>query len=208
MSGRPWTADEDATVTRLYATTPTDTIAAQIGRTPRAVYMRADLHGLKKSAAYLASPEARRWDGKRGGATRFKAGHETWNAGRKGWQAGGRSTQTQFRPGQMPTNHKPVGYERVTAEGYRERKIAEPKTFRAVHVLLWEEYLGPMPKGCAVIFKNRDKTDIRIDNLALVTRAELMRRNSYHNRYPKEIARLIQLRGALNRQINKREQQA
>lgn len=189
---------------RMYANTPTEGIAAQLGRTPRAVYMRADLHGLKKSPEYLASPAARRWDGKRGGATRFKSGHDSWNAGKKGWQAGGRSAETRFRPGQMPTNHKPVGYERVTAEGYRERKIAEPKTFRAVHVLLWEEHLGPTPKGCAIIFKNRDKTDIRIDNLALVTRSELMRRNSYHNRYPKEIGLVIQLRGALQRQINKR----
>jgi hypothetical protein len=34
-----------------------------------------------------------------------------------------------------------------------------------------------------------------------MSRAESMRRNSYHN-YPKELAQLIQLRGALNRKIN------
>ena len=43
---------------------------------------------------------------------------------------------------------------------------------------------------------------------SLMTRAELMKRNSYHNRYPKEVARLVQLRGAVTRQINKRSNQA
>lgn len=35
-----------------------------------------------------------------------------------------------------------------------------------------------------------------------------MRRNSYHTRYPKEIGLVIQLKGALQRQINKRERDA
>jgi len=35
-----------------------------------------------------------------------------------------------------------------------------------------------------------------------------MRRNSYHTRYPKEVAQLIQLKGALNRKINRRSRQA
>ena len=38
----------------------------------------------------------------------------------------------------------------------------------------------------------------------MVTRAELMRRNSVHNRGP-EIARIHQLKGAIMRQINKRK---
>jgi hypothetical protein len=208
MSGRPWTDDEDETVRLNYANYPTFLIAFLLGRSDRAVYQRALDLGLKKSREYLAGPHAWRWDGKRGGATRFKPGHASWNKGRKGWRAGGRSAETRFRPGQMPTNHKPVGYERVNADGYRERKVAEPKTFRAVHVLLWQEHLGPVPQGFAVIFKNGNKADIRIDNLALVSRADLMRRNSYHNRYPKEIALAIQLKGALQRQINKRERAA
>jgi hypothetical protein len=45
---------------------------------------------------------------------------------------------------------------------------------------------------------------ITLGRLELISRAENMRRNSYHTRYPKEVAQLIQLRGALNRQINKR----
>ena len=50
--------------------------------------------------------------------------------------------------------------------------------------------------------KTTDPARITADGLELVTRAELMRRNSYHNNYPKEVALLIQLKGALNRKIN------
>ncbi len=55
-----------------------------------------------------------------------------------------------------------------------------------------------------VCFIDGNKQNLSLDNLALLSRSDLMRLNSYHNRYPKEIARLIQLRGALMRQINKR----
>ncbi|MGH8431787.1 MAG: HNH endonuclease signature motif containing protein, partial [Solimonas sp.] len=86
----------------------------------------------------------------------------------------------------------------VTDTGYT------PDDYVEVHRLLWEEHFGPIPAGHTVVFRNRDKTNTRIDNLELITRAELMRRNSYHNNYPKEIGRVIQLRGQIVRQINKR----
>ncbi len=56
----------------------------------------------------------------------------------------------------------------------------------------------------AVAFKDGNKQNIALDNLELVSRADLMKRNSYHN-YGKEIAQLVQLKGAVTRQINKRE---
>lgn len=40
-----------------------------------------------------------------------------------------------------------------------------------------------------------------------MTRAELMRRNSLHTNYPPQLVSLVQLRGALNRQINRRKQE-
>lgn len=72
-----------------------------------------------------------------------------------------------------------------------------------MHLLLWEEVHGQIPDGHALVFKDGDKTHITLDNLELITRAELMRRNSIQ-RYGKEIASLVQLRGVLLRQINRR----
>lgn len=211
---RFWTPDEDATVKRLYADMPTADLAEKLKRTPRSVYQRAELHGLKKSAAYLASEASSRWDGKRGGATRFQAGHSTWNKGTH-WNAGGRSVETQFKKGHLSgaaaAKLQPVGATRI-ADGQLQRKVNEdlPYMRRWVSVarLVWEGANGPIPAGQLVVFKpgmaTVTESEITLDRLELVTRAENMRRNSYHTRYPKELARLIQLRGAMNRQINKR----
>ena len=108
---------------------------------------------------------------------RFEKGMVPYNKGMKRGSLPGQ-VATQFKKGHMPHNHKPVGSERVSRDGYIERKIAEPKTWRAVHVLNWEAVHGPVPKGHVVIFKNGDKTNPDISNLLLVTRAELARMNN------------------------------
>lgn len=73
--------------------------------------------------------------------------------------------------------------------------------------MIWEAEHGPLPAGKFVVFADRNQKNFDPSNLVAVTRSENMRRNTYH-RYPKEVARLIQLRGALNRQIHKRERHA
>lgn len=217
-------SDADLAVLRArYPHEPTRELAKDLGRGERAVYQQALKIGLRKTREYLASPIAGRWDGKRGGATRFKPGHESWNKGVKGSSGTHPNCRpTQFKPGQRQgvavKLWKPVGTERISKDGYLERKVAEldatgltpveanrgrQRLWRAVHVLVWEEANGPLPKGHAVVFRNGDRTDRRLENLECVTRKELMLRNSYH-RYPQPIPKLIQLRGALNRQVNKR----
>jgi hypothetical protein len=212
---RFWTPAEDAEVRRLYPFAPTERVARKLARTVLATSQRAQNLGLKKSAAYLASPAAcrlRRGDNV-GAASRFLPGHVPANKGlrRPGWGPG-RMKQTQFKKGERRgrANHvyKPVGFERISKDGYLERKVNEDLPFqrrwRAVHLLVWEEVNGPLPKGHAVAFINRDKRDIRLENLTLITRRELMRRNSLHN-LPKPLPQVIQLLGALNRKIRRRE---
>lgn len=106
----------------------------------------------------------------------FEKGHTPHNKGKKTGSYLG-MIPTQFKKGHTPHNHKPVGSERVTRDGYLERKIAEPNKWRAVHILNWEKVHGPVPKGHCVIFKNRDTKNPDIKNLLLVTRAELARMN-------------------------------
>lgn len=215
VSRRFWTADEDALVRARYPQEPTARLAVDLTRSVRSVYQHALKLALKKSAAYLASPEAcrlRKGDG-RGGSTRFPTGYATWNKGlrRPGWGPG-RMKATQFakghgRTGIAATVWKPIGTERITKDGYRERKVNNDLPlkgrWRLVHLEEWEAANGPLPKGHALTFRNGDKADIRLDNLALVTRAALMQRNSVHN-YPPALASAIQLLGALNRQLRTR----
>lgn len=209
---RRWTEQELETLRTMYADTKTATLAVLLGRTERAVYMAADTLGLKKSAAYLASPEACRLrrGAHVGAATQFRPGQEPWNKGTN-FTAGGRSAETRFKPGNKPHTWHPLGHERLSKEGYLQRKMADTgctrKDYVPVHHLVWKDAGREIPPGHALTFRDGNKRNFALENLELVARADLMRRNSYHN-YPKEVAQAIQLRGALNRKINRLTKEA
>lgn len=213
MKRHQWTAAEVSVLIETYPHIPTEWLAQVLKLDLQQVYHKAASLGIKKSEAYLASEFAcrlRRGD-QVGAGTRFRKGQQSWNKG-KPHPARGRSAETQFKPGERRgvavDLYKPIGSERISKDGYRQRKINDDfppqRRWRAVHLIEWEAINGPVPAGHALVFKDGDKTNITLDNLELITRAELMRRNSYHQ-YPKPIARVIQLRGAITRQINKRE---
>lgn len=100
----------------------------------------------------------------------FEKGREPANKGIKGWQAGGRSNQTQFRKGNVPHNHQPVGTEVIDRDGYRKVKIAEPNQWAFVHRLVWEQQNGSIPKDKFVRFLDGDKENCGIENLTLIDR--------------------------------------
>lgn len=124
----------------------------------------------------------------------------------KGLQMGGE--KTQFKKGNRPHTWVPVGSERITKDGIRQRKVSDtghgPRDWRSVHSIVWEQHHGPIPAGHLVVFKDRDRTNIVIENLELITRGENARRNSIHN-LPPEIKGAIYAVTALKRGI-KREQ--
>lgn len=209
------TKEQEAILINRYPDTSTGKIADLLGLPVHTVYAKANKLGLKKSAAYLASPAAcrlRRGDNV-GADNRFQKGHATWNKGMKGLKIGGEATQFKkgHRGGRAVEVYQPIGAERISKDGYLQRKINDDmplqKRWRGVHIIVWEEANGPLPAGHAVTFKDGNKQNIALENLELLTRAELMARNTIHN-YPKEIAELVQLRGAITRQINKRERNA
>lgn len=207
-----WTAADLRALRKRYPNEPTAGIARDLGRTATTVYQKANVLGLRKSAAFLASPASGRTNGRQGVGTRFVKGQVPPNKGlrRPGWRAG-RMAETFFKKGERSgiavKLWKPICTERVSKDGYREVKVNNDlplqARWRAVHLVEWEKVNGRIPKGHALVFVNGDKTDIRLDNLQLLTRADLMRRNTYH-RYPQPIPQMIQLRGALNRKINRR----
>ena len=202
-----WTARQVDLLRQLYPSTASATIAERMGIKTTQVYHKAHKLGLKKSAEFYATRDAGRLDGVRGQQTRFKPGHQTWNKGMN-FTAGGRSKETQFQPGTRPHTWRPIGTERVSADGYLERKITDTgctrRDYVPVHRIVWREAGRDIPPRHALVFRDGNKRNFDLDNLELVTRQELMRRNSYHNNYPKTIGELIQLRGALVRKINHR----
>jgi hypothetical protein len=211
---RLWTRAEEAVLRARYPHERTATIARSLRRPLSSTYQHAARLGLSKTAAYLASADAcrlRRGDNP-GVPFRFKKGHVPANKGlrRPGWGPG-RMKETWFKRGVRQCVavrlYKPIGTERMSKDGYLERKTNDnlplQARWRAVHLLVWEEEHGPVPKGHAIVFRNGDKRDIRLDNLECITRRELMARNAVHN-LPKPLAQAIQLLGALNRKIRRR----
>ena len=134
----------------------------------------------------------------------FEKGNAPFNKGQKGWFAKG-TEATRFVKGQSPSNCAAVGAIRTLEDGYLEMKMAEGlRQWRLLQRVIWERLNGAIPQGMLVVFLDGDKTNIDVTNLTLMTKSQNMQRNAYHTNYPPEIRSLIQLRGALTRQINKR----
>jgi len=88
--------------------------------------------------------------------------------------------KTSFKKGHKPHNWVPIGSERITKDGYVQIKIQEgkfQKNWRGKHILVWEEHNGPVPEGHAVIFGDGNNRNFDIDNLILVSRAQLLKLN-------------------------------
>lgn len=127
---------------------------------------------------------------------RYKKGQSAWNKGKYMRM----HPPTEFKKGQKPHNYKPVGSERITKDGYLERKVAEPRKWRGIHLLVWEEVNGPVPPRHKVIFIDNNKMNVSIDNLLCVSNEEVMKRNSIH-RYPTEIVKAIKTISKLKKTI-------
>lgn len=208
MSGTAWTPMQELLMEALYPDTPSDRIAEILGRPLTSVYAKAKIMGLTKSEAFLASEASGRLNGSQGVDGRFQKGLVPWNKG-SNYAAGGRSPETRFKKGNRPNNWVPIGSERLSKEGYLQRKMTDtgypPRDWVAVHHLLWLEHNGPIPEKHVVIFKDGNKTNIVIDNLQLLTLAENMRRNTIH-RYPPELRDLMRLNGRVRKAIEKRHE--
>ena len=105
----------------------------------------------------------------------FVKGQTAWNKGMKGLQLGGE--KGWFKKGQTPINHRPVGSERITVDGYIEIKIAEPNKWALKHKHIWEQANGKVPAKHCLVFLDSDKQNVSLDNLALISRAQLVRLN-------------------------------
>jgi len=114
----------------------------------------------------------------------FPKGNKPWNMGTKGLTS---ANKTSFKKGDVPSNRKPIGTERIDSkDGYILMKIPErnpytgfPTRYKHKHVHDWEQAHGPVPKGMVVAFINGDKTRCEPENLMLISRAELLNLNRH-----------------------------
>ena len=114
----------------------------------------------------------------------FEKGHIPFNKGEH-FISGGRSVETQFKKGHTPHNHKPVGSERITRDGYIEIKVAEPNKWKLKHRVVYEKAYGPLKRGEVVIFKDQNKLNLSPGNLMAIERRKLVLMNG-NNLFSKE----------------------
>jgi hypothetical protein len=202
-----WTPILAELFAKLYPMTLTEDLAALLGCSVQQAYARAARQGIGKSEAFYDSVESGRTDGLRGAGSRFTKGHPSPT---KGMKFPGRTSGYMFPPGHVPVNTMPIGAHRLY-QGFVEVKLCDapgPYTnrWKPVHRLCWERAHGPIPPGHVVAFKPGTKTTdpdrITPEILECITMAENMIRNQ--RRLGPEMAKVVQLRGAITRQINKR----
>lgn len=80
------------------------------------------------------------------------------------------SEHTRFKKGNCPKNHLPVGTTVKNTDGYFQTKVAEPNKWKLTHRLIWEEANGPIPNGYTVTFLDKNKNNLDLSNLALLSR--------------------------------------
>lgn len=127
----------------------------------------ADKHGLHNGRNTQFKKGTKEWE-----STQFKKGHVPANKGKKCPTVGNMAV-TQFKKGHVPVNYRPVGSERINVDGYVEIKVTDSNKWRLKHQVVYEQGKRPISKGHAVIFGDGDKLNLNIDNLLLVSRAQL-----------------------------------
>lgn len=101
--------------------------------------------------------------------TRFKKGFTPWN---KGMKTGLKPTNG-FKKWNRTWHTKELYSERLDKEGYTIIKIAEPNEWMRKHRWIWEQKYGEIPENHVIIFADGNKENFDIENLILVSRAEL-----------------------------------
>lgn len=204
-----WTARDKQVLASRYAHIPAKALALLLDKTVSQIYGMADRLGLNKADSFYKSDLSGRLNGRQGADTRFRKGDQPWNTGMKGWKPGGRAPETQFKKGNRPHTWVPIGTERVSRDGYLERKITDdgkgPRDWEAVHRIIWKEAYGPIPTGHVIVFKDREpkSTNIHLGRLELISRAELASRNTIH-RYPPELKQVIRMTRKLERKLKEK----
>jgi len=115
---------------------------------------------------------------------RFPKGNVPVNKGRKGHHAPG-SEKGWFKPGERRgvavRLYQPIGTERVSRDGYLERKINDDlplnRRWRAVHLVEWEKVNGPLPEGHCLKCLDGNKRNTDPANWLCIPRALLPRLN-------------------------------
>lgn len=205
MNGKPWTKEEIDILIKLYPDHFAKEICEILHRKKASVYYMVAKLGLKATPEKISRSGSLSAHHPNVIAHRFKKGQTPANKGKKvSPELYAKMQPTMFKKGQVSLNKRPVGSERVNVDGYIEVKVADPSKWRLKNRVVWEQHYGAIPPGHNIQFKDHNPLNCTIENLYIISQAEQMgTQNSYLAKYPKELADIIRLKGAVKRQINK-----
>lgn len=203
---KDWLKFECKVLKAMYPEHYTTDIAELLGRNTHSVYNKAHTMKLHKTKEFISRTSGEKLN-IYGAKYRFQKGSIPVNKGSKASpELLKKMERTMFKKGHVPHNAKPVGYERWDSEGYLMVKADNERRMINKHVHIWELENGKVPNGMIVVFKNGNKSDVRIENLELINRQENMRRNTIHN-LPIELKKTIMVLSKLKRKIGLYEKQ-
>lgn len=216
-SKRKLTNGEKFYIKMTYPNISTKKIAAHLNLKITTVYNFAYKQGLKKTTEFLASPESGIFikGSTTGREYRFDKGHVPINKGKKqieymNKEAIERTKETRFKIGHKPQNTLYNGC--ISIRTHKRSKLKykyirlKEGNWELLHRVLWKEKYGDIPEGYNIIFKDGNQLNVAINNLKLVSNAELMELNTIH-RYPEELKTTFRAIGKLNKTIKVYEEQ-
>lgn len=198
---RIWTDDRCKRLSELYSDYTNAELASMFGVSHRSVDVIAFKLGLRKSREFMD---------RHCKATRFVKGQIPANKGRKQseWMPPDKiekSKKTRFKIGSIPHNTLPLGTERASKDGYIKVKVQnhgkQCEKWKFKQVLVWEKANGPVPPGHVVAFRDGNIYNYDLANLELRSRREHLDKTALN--IPEEVRKMVGLRAALSRQINK-----
>lgn len=212
MARKLWTEEEKRIVAEMYPDHFASEVAKVLGngRTANQVQNCAARMGIKSSREKAVRSGRMSADNPNTVASRFKKGTVPPNKGKKmSPEVYAKVARTMFKKGNRTHNYKPVGSERVNADGYVEVKVADPGKWKLKHRIIWEEAHGPIPSSHNVQFRDGNSQNLSLGNLYLISRADQIRNeNSMEARYPEEVREVIRLKATIKKKIteyNKRQ---
>lgn len=189
MKGRaiPYSADEMAWLEANYGMVISDYHRAFVEKFARADVSLVNLNSLRKRKGWST-----------GRTGQFSPGQAAFNKGKRCLEGtGGRhpnARRTHFqkgsRTGKAALNYQLIGTERITEDGYRERKIHDgmpmQSRWQLVQRIEWEAANGPVPEGYALKCLDGNRLNTDPSNWEPIPRAVLARLNG--GRFRKTLA--------------------
>jgi len=198
---RKLTDSEKAFIADSYLTMTLSEMAIKLNRSIGAVHKHMKRKGLSLPADLMRQRMAIGHKNlTQGEAYRFTAGNIPANKGTKGLI---KPNSGSFKKGHVPVNIRKNGDERVSVDGYIEVRVGKGE-WLLKHRVVWKQENGEISQGYNIVFLDGNKLNCAIDNLRMVSNAELMQSNTIM-RYPTELRAAMKNVKKLKRTIERYE---